>query len=197
MEYMLQSYSRVFLYSELLQETFATDGRWSFQSCWYVYVYILCYLNYTSVCMYIGGYHKEKGLVLVMDVARFKYPPFWVPVDVLWESMEVLDKVTGLPRGYFVVSTEKHEGVVPPGIHAMECHHAHPNAYDSTANSDISISSITTIDTNNSNNNNNSANTNTNNANNNSKSEFYSMHTDIHPTMTCPPGILGWGSEVV
>jgi glutathione gamma-glutamylcysteinyltransferase len=37
----------------------------------------------------IGGYHKELDLVLVLDVARFKYPPFWVPLKDLWAAMEV------------------------------------------------------------------------------------------------------------
>ena len=52
----------------------------------------------------IGGYHKEKDLVLIMDVARFKYPPYWVPIDVLWESMAVDDNSTKSPRGYFIFS---------------------------------------------------------------------------------------------
>lgn len=53
----------------------------------------------------IGGYHKEKDLVLIMDVARFKYPPFWVPLEHLWASMAVEDKTTKNPRGYFILST--------------------------------------------------------------------------------------------
>ena len=57
----------------------------------------------------IGGYHKEKDLVLIMDVARFKYPPFWVPLIVLWESMSKIDFKTGESRGYFVLSTTKCE----------------------------------------------------------------------------------------
>jgi hypothetical protein len=52
----------------------------------------------------IGGYHKEKELVLIMDVARFKYPPYWVPLEQLWAAMAEQDKVTNEPRGYFVVS---------------------------------------------------------------------------------------------
>lgn len=53
----------------------------------------------------IGGYHRGLGLVLVMDVARFKYPPYWVRVEDLWDSMAVVDQATGLTRGYFIVST--------------------------------------------------------------------------------------------
>jgi hypothetical protein len=52
----------------------------------------------------IGGYHKERELVLIMDVARFKYPPYWVPLEQLWAAMAEQDKVTNEPRGYFVVS---------------------------------------------------------------------------------------------
>lgn len=53
----------------------------------------------------IGGFHKKSGLVLVLDVARFKYPPYWVKLEDLWDSMAVVDKATGLTRGYFVIST--------------------------------------------------------------------------------------------
>jgi len=58
----------------------------------------------------IGGYHKEKDLVLVMDVARFKYPPFWVPLETMWESMAVKDKSTEQPRGYFILTTSGNSG---------------------------------------------------------------------------------------
>jgi len=52
----------------------------------------------------VGGYHAEKDLVLIMDVARFKYPPFWVPLEKLWTSMSMWDKQTGQSRGYFILS---------------------------------------------------------------------------------------------
>lgn len=32
-----------------------------------------------------GGYHAETDQVLILDVARFKYPPHWVPLKTLWE----------------------------------------------------------------------------------------------------------------
>jgi glutathione gamma-glutamylcysteinyltransferase len=51
----------------------------------------------------IGGYHRERDLVLVLDVARFKYPPHWVPLGLLWESMAPLDPVTNRPRGYLML----------------------------------------------------------------------------------------------
>nr|AIG53838.1 phytochelatin synthase [Euglena gracilis] len=52
----------------------------------------------------IGGYHKERQLVLVMDVARFKYPPHWVPLDALWEAMLQKDAETNRSRGYVLLS---------------------------------------------------------------------------------------------
>ena len=62
----------------------------------------------------IGGYHASKDLILVMDVARFKYPPYWVPLTDLWDAMIELDASTQCGRGYFVVST--HDGPASPSV---------------------------------------------------------------------------------
>ena len=35
----------------------------------------------------VGGYDPLTQKVLVMDTARFKYPPFWVDADQLYESV--------------------------------------------------------------------------------------------------------------
>src|SRR3989338_3734997 len=48
----------------------------------------------------IGGYHEDLGLVLIMDVARFKYPPHWVPVSLLFQAMVSVDKACDLSRGF-------------------------------------------------------------------------------------------------
>ncbi|KAI3956245.1 hypothetical protein MKW92_008367 [Papaver armeniacum] len=48
----------------------------------------------------IGGYHAGRDLALILDTARFKYPPHWVPVTLLWEAMNTIDKATGHYRGY-------------------------------------------------------------------------------------------------
>jgi glutathione gamma-glutamylcysteinyltransferase len=56
----------------------------------------------------IGAFHMKKGYVLVLDVARFKYPPYWVKIQDMWDAMAVNDKATNQPRGYFLISsTEK------------------------------------------------------------------------------------------
>ena len=52
----------------------------------------------------IGGYHRARDLALILDVARFKYPPHWAPLPVVWEAMQPEDPATQRPRGYFVLS---------------------------------------------------------------------------------------------
>ena len=51
----------------------------------------------------IGGYHRARDLVLVLDVARFKYPPHWVPAERLFGAMVPIDPVTGRSRGWLVL----------------------------------------------------------------------------------------------
>jgi glutathione gamma-glutamylcysteinyltransferase len=51
----------------------------------------------------LGGYSRRHAAVLVMDVARFKYPPYWVSLPALWEAMQPPDPTTGRPRGYVVL----------------------------------------------------------------------------------------------
>jgi glutathione gamma-glutamylcysteinyltransferase len=44
--------------------------------------------------------HAGRDVALVLDVARFKYPPHWVPVPMLWEAMLPCDPATGRSRGW-------------------------------------------------------------------------------------------------
>jgi glutathione gamma-glutamylcysteinyltransferase len=48
----------------------------------------------------IGGYHAARDLVLVLDVARFKYPPHWISAERLWRAMHPIDPATGRSRGW-------------------------------------------------------------------------------------------------
>jgi len=52
----------------------------------------------------LGGYHRGRDLALILDVARFKYPPHWAPLPAVWEAMQPEDPETQRPRGYFVLS---------------------------------------------------------------------------------------------
>jgi glutathione gamma-glutamylcysteinyltransferase len=60
----------------------------------------------------IAAYHKGTDQCLIMDVARFKYTPYWVPVEDLYRSMQEEDSVTHKPRGWFLL--------FPPKNHACQ-----------------------------------------------------------------------------
>jgi glutathione gamma-glutamylcysteinyltransferase len=47
----------------------------------------------------IGAYHEPTDSCLILDVARFKYPPHWIPVKTLYDSMKLIDADCGKPRG--------------------------------------------------------------------------------------------------
>lgn len=51
----------------------------------------------------LGGYHAAKNLVLMLDVARFKYPAHWMDADRLWRSMQRIDPTTNQARGWMVI----------------------------------------------------------------------------------------------
>jgi len=63
----------------------------------------------------IGGYCAERDMVLIMDVARFKYPPHWVPLASLFQAMQRVDPETGKCRGYMLLSA------LPEMSHKCEC----------------------------------------------------------------------------
>ncbi len=50
----------------------------------------------------IGGYHLARDLALILDVARFKYPPHWMSVERLWQATHPIDSATGKARGWLV-----------------------------------------------------------------------------------------------
>jgi len=66
----------------------------------------------------VGGYHEESDRVLIMDVARFKYPPHWVELSTVVQAMAHVDLETGLPRGCLHVRLDYHQphtgGVLAP-----------------------------------------------------------------------------------
>ncbi|KAJ8749104.1 hypothetical protein K2173_013711 [Erythroxylum novogranatense] len=66
----------------------------------------------------IGGYHAGNDMVLILDVARFKYPPHWVPLTLLWEAMNTLDETTGHHRGFMIVSRDKGASSI---LYTMSC----------------------------------------------------------------------------
>lgn len=56
----------------------------------------------------IGGYHAANDLVLLLDVARFKYPPHWVKLARVYEAMQLMDPSIDLPRGLVILKEGAH-----------------------------------------------------------------------------------------
>lgn len=53
----------------------------------------------------LGGFHEGRDLALILDVARFKYPPHWVSAEQLWRAMQPNDPATGRPRGWLSLTS--------------------------------------------------------------------------------------------
>lgn len=67
----------------------------------------------------IGGYDPTSDHVLVLDVARFKYPPHWVALPALYAATQPPDPATGRPRGW--VALRRHSR--PPSLlFTARCH---------------------------------------------------------------------------
>jgi len=52
----------------------------------------------------IAAYDADSDRALLLDVSRYKYPPVWVALPKLYESMNTTDSASGLTRGWVVVS---------------------------------------------------------------------------------------------
>nr|AHC94359.1 phytochelatin synthase 1a [Lumbricus rubellus] len=70
----------------------------------------------------IGGYNAKRDMVLIMDTARFKYPPHWVSLSALFRAMQRIDSSSGLSRGYFLLSKSD----IRPGLIFRLSHHLSP-----------------------------------------------------------------------
>jgi hypothetical protein len=55
----------------------------------------------------LAAYHEQTDQVLLLDVARFKYSPYWVSIEDLYASMEPEDSVTQESRGWFLLRSPK------------------------------------------------------------------------------------------
>ena len=56
----------------------------------------------------ISAPHAASDTCLILDVARFKYPPHWVSISGLWASMKRIDPETGRERGYALLTRTTH-----------------------------------------------------------------------------------------
>ena len=54
----------------------------------------------------IGAYNEQANKFLVLDVALFKYPAFWVDGKALWDSLATVDSVSKKNRGFVVITSD-------------------------------------------------------------------------------------------
>ncbi|MBR0661248.1 phytochelatin synthase family protein [Neoroseomonas oryzicola] len=55
----------------------------------------------------VAAFDAASDTVLILDVARYKYPPVWVPVATLLPAMQRVDPDSGRARGVLVLSVRR------------------------------------------------------------------------------------------
>jgi len=55
----------------------------------------------------LAAYDAETDSFLIMDVARYKFPPAWTSAENLYNAMNTLDSDSGKSRGFIVVEAGK------------------------------------------------------------------------------------------
>ena len=61
----------------------------------------------------LGAFNPQGDRVLVLDVASYRYPYTWVPVDRLWRAMDTVDTDSGWTRGYLLVTAPMEAASAP------------------------------------------------------------------------------------
>jgi hypothetical protein len=51
----------------------------------------------------LAAYNEQSDRFLMLDVARYKYPPAWVKAEDLWQAMNTEDTDARAKRGFVVV----------------------------------------------------------------------------------------------
>ena len=67
----------------------------------------------------LAAWHAPSDQVLILDVARFKYPPHWVPLTRLWTAMQEVDPVSGQARGWLRIGRSATPQVDPVAAAAL------------------------------------------------------------------------------
>jgi hypothetical protein len=62
----------------------------------------------------LAAYDRRGDRVLILDVARYRYPPVWVGTAELWRAVRTLDPSSGRSRGLVVVRSGSGDGAAPP-----------------------------------------------------------------------------------
>lgn len=85
---------------ELLKQTLVNDGK-----------FVLANYYRKSLNQIGGGhwsvlaaYDSQSDRVLILDVAKYKYPPSWVTIAALRQAIDTIDTTSNKPRGLIIVS---------------------------------------------------------------------------------------------
>jgi glutathione gamma-glutamylcysteinyltransferase len=57
--------------------------------------------HFSPIAAYTGEAHD---MILVLDVARFKYGSYWIALEAMWKAINTIDPTTGQIRGYCMLS---------------------------------------------------------------------------------------------
>ena len=52
----------------------------------------------------LAAYDAQSDSVLILDVAKYKYPPAWVSISLLRQAIATTDRTSNKPRGLVIVS---------------------------------------------------------------------------------------------
>ncbi len=62
----------------------------------------------------LAAFHAPSDRVLILDVARYRYPSVWVPVTDLWRAVRSLDTTSGRSRGLVTIRKPRTAAASPP-----------------------------------------------------------------------------------
>ncbi len=63
----------------------------------------------------LAAYHAPSDRVLILDVARYRYPAVWVELPQLWKGIRSHDSTSGRSRGLVVISRGGAPAAAPHG----------------------------------------------------------------------------------
>jgi hypothetical protein len=52
----------------------------------------------------LAAYDAQSDSVLILDVAKYKYPPAWVSISILQQAIATIDTTSNKARGLVIVS---------------------------------------------------------------------------------------------
>jgi hypothetical protein len=62
----------------------------------------------------VAAYDERTDRVLILDVARYRYPSVWVPSESLWKAIRMVDSSSGRSRGLLRISHPAADSAPPP-----------------------------------------------------------------------------------